>query len=137
MPSGIVYYLDADIPIAVSRAIAGVRTDVVYPGAPGCEITSPEIHDIDWLPIVSRNQWVAITRDKRIRHRRAERRAWREHGIRAFVLTSSGNLTMWRTLQLLARHWDAIEQTVVTCGAGPYLYAVTQEGVREIHVPET
>jgi hypothetical protein len=44
-------------------ALARVRHDVLYPGAPGCPVTSPDTVDPEWLSHAGRNEWIVIMRD--------------------------------------------------------------------------
>ena len=72
-------------------------------------------------------------RDKHVRSRPGERRALRDNGVRAFVLTGAGNYSRWRTLDLLVRRWLDIE-SVTGVEAPPYMYAVTQQGLRRVEL---
>ena len=84
------FYLDASIPFPVSQALALVRDDVLYPGAPGCPITAPDVKDDEWLAVAGQHGWAVIMRDKHVRSRPGERRSLRDNGVRAFVLTGAG-----------------------------------------------
>ena len=42
--------------------------------------------DDDWIALVGRKGWVAITKDKRIRHREAELKSVKDHKARIIVL---------------------------------------------------
>ena len=95
------FYLDASIPFPVSQALALVRDDVLYPGAPDCPITAPDVKDHEWLAIAGHHGWAVIMRDKHVRSRPGERRALRDNGVRAFVLTGAGNYSRWQTLDFL------------------------------------
>ena len=75
------------------------------------------------------HDWVVIMRDKHIRTRVAERRALLDTGVRAFCLTAAGNYSKWQTLEPLVRRWPEIERISVE-EPGPYIYAVTREGVK-------
>lgn len=121
------FYLDADVPVAVRRAIAGCRSDVLHAGGPG----SPPVNtkDPDWLALAGRERWVVISRDKNIRRRPAELRAVLDHGVRLFVLTSAGNLSRWDTLDLLVRRWPDIAAAAED-NAGPFICSVTRNGLR-------
>lgn len=125
------FYLDASIPFPVSRALSLVRDDVLYPGGPDCPINSPGAKDAEWLPVAGRHGWLVLMRDKRVRSRPGERRALLKSNVRAFVLTTAGNYSRWRTLDLLVRRWTDIEEVAAT-GEPPYIYAVTQQGLRQI-----
>jgi hypothetical protein len=70
-------------------------------------------------------------RDKRVRARPGERQALVRSNVRAFVLTTAGNYTRWRILDLLVRRWPDIEETAAT-DQPPYIYAVRQQGLRRI-----
>lgn len=128
-----VFYLDASVPFPVSQAFALVRDDVLYPGGPGCPITTPDAKDHEWLPVAGRHGWVVLMRNKRVRSRPGERRALRENGVGAFVLTGGGNYSRWRTLELLVRRWPDIEDAAGS-EAPPYIYAVTQQGLRRVEL---
>ncbi len=123
------YYVDASVPIDVAKALALVRNDILYPGALGCPVASPNVDDEVWLGIAGQQDWVVITKDRKVRTRPWERRALINAGVRSFCMTAAGNYNRWRTLQLLARRWDAIEETAEKL-PGPYIYSVTQAGVR-------
>jgi hypothetical protein len=123
------FYVDASVPIDVAKALALVRNDIMYPGALGCPVQSPNVSDQVWLGVVGQQDWAVIMRDRRVRTRRWERQALIAAGVRAFCMTAAGNYTKWETLQLLAQRWDAIEETATTL-AGPYIYSVTRQGVR-------
>jgi len=68
-------YVDADV-LGLGKLLAGLRSDVTYPGDPGavihkrqrapCPITSPDVLDTDWIPQVAARGWLIITRDAMI-----------------------------------------------------------------------
>jgi hypothetical protein len=118
----VIFYVDASIPIAVRKAIASVRDDVLYAGGPGAP--AEDTADDVWLPVAGANDWVCIHRDKRIRIRPRERTAYIAAGVRLFCLTNAGNFSRWQTLELLVSRWPKIEGTAIA-EAGPYIYAVT------------
>jgi hypothetical protein len=125
------FYLDASLQIDVCRAFTLIRDDIRYPTGPECPITSFATLDHRWLPIVGREDWVVIMRDKQIRYRAAEKAALLESGVRAFRLTGAGQYTKWRTVDLLVRKWPEIEE-MAELEAGPYIEAVTQGGLRRV-----
>jgi hypothetical protein len=128
------YFLDANVPLNVSKALALVRDDILYPTAPNCPILTTNVPDAEWLGVAGQQNWVVITKDKMIRHRRWERQALIQAGVRSFCMTSAGGYPMWETLQLLARRWDDIEEIATTL-SGPYIYSVTNAGVRPLSIP--
>ena len=125
------FYVDASVPVAVRTALASVRDDIVYAGGPGKGVPKEATQDKDWLPVAGANQWVVIKRDKKIRSRQWERDALIRAGLRTFCLTSGGNYTRWETLRLIAARWPRIEDVAAQI-AGPYIYSVTWQGVREL-----
>lgn len=46
----------------------------------------PDALDEEWLPVVGRNGWLALTKDEKISKRGIERRSVREHGVRLYAL---------------------------------------------------
>lgn len=123
------FYVDASVPIHVAQALQLVRTDVTYPGAVGCPVMTPNVPDEEWLTTAGQNDWVVIMRDGKIRYRPGERQALITAGVRAFCMTAAGNYSKWRTLKLLVERWESMED-IATAVVGPYIYSVTQGGVR-------
>ena len=48
--------------------------------------------DEEWLMVAGQKGWIVVTRDERIRHRVAEKRAIRRAKVRAFVIVARGDL---------------------------------------------
>jgi hypothetical protein len=88
--------------------------------------------DDEWLPVIAAHQLVVISRDQRIRYRPAEKLLWVRHGVRGFVLTGRKSQSTADSLTVLEHHWTSIEATIATRNAGPWMYAVTVSGLREI-----
>jgi hypothetical protein len=130
VPSG--WFFDANL-IPIGKALMHVRPDVWYPGGPGCPVTHPRMPDDEWLPIVGERGWAVLTRDKKIRKRPGELRALRDAGVQAFSLTGAGQKPRWAILELIVRQWDAMERACQD-QPGPFLYAVTAGGLRQIQV---
>ena len=125
------YYIDASVPIAIAESLSLVRRDIMYPAKPGCPVKESSVRDTEWLPIVGSAGWPVIMRDKRIRQRPAEKRAFKNAGVRAFVMTAGGNLSRWETLSLLVRKWSDIERLAASAPA-PSMFAITSGVTREI-----
>ena len=123
------YFLDANVPVNVSKGLAQVRSDIMYPGAHGCPVMSTVVPDIEWLGIAGRQEWVVVTKDRKIRTRPGERNALVDAGVRSFCATHAGNYTMWELLKLLVARWDDMEEIAMNV-PGPYIYSVTKNGVR-------
>ena len=114
--------------VGVAKALAYVRGDVTWPGAPGGPVAAGAA-DTVWLPVVGRLGLVVLTRDKRIRHRPLERQALLDHGVRACFLTSGGSLDLFAQLRLWLRSWDEIE-VLVKDRPAPWLASVNRTGVQ-------
>lgn len=129
------FFLD-ETDLALGRALATARSDVVHPG----HTELPEIPegtlDPDWLPIVSELGLVVITRDKRIRSRSGELLMYKQHGIRGVFLTGKTSQNTWDSLSVLARRWDDIEELIAVRPTGPWAFSATAGGaLREIPLP--
>ncbi len=90
-------YVDADV-LGLGKILAGLRSDVTYPGDPGavihkrqrapCPITSPDVLDTYWIPQVAARGWLIITRDSMISQNRNELTAVRENKAKMAALNS-------------------------------------------------
>ena len=120
--------------LALGRSLALARKDVLHPGhvrLPDVPLGTPDAH---WLPIIGGLGLVVITRDKKIRSRPAEAELVIAAGVRGFVLTSAGDLSTWDTLSVLVRQWDALERHLTEHPGGPWLAALTSQGVRPLRI---
>lgn len=118
--------------LALGKALDAVRGDVVYPGHPDLPEVPRGALDDQWLPVVAEKGLVVITRDKKIRYRPAEKRAWIDHGVRGFVLTGKKSQTTADSHAILDRHWPTIEAAVEGEPDGPWMRSVTDREVRVI-----
>jgi hypothetical protein len=114
--------------LGVAKALAYVRGDVPWPGAPAGPVPAGAA-DTAWLPVIGQAGLVVLTRDKRIRSRPLERQALLGHNVRACFLTSGGSLTLFEQLRLWLRYWDDIE-TLAADQPAPWLASVNRAGVR-------
>ncbi len=138
-PADVRYYIDADV-LGLAKILADLRPDVTYPGDPGavvngrsrpaCPITTTDVEDTDWLPIVTAHGWAIITRDKRIERKPAERQAIIDHGARLFAITSTDQLTKWAQLEIVMSRWRDIE--LLARKPGPTMFALTYSGYRQV-----
>jgi hypothetical protein len=118
--------------LALGKALAALHGDVVFPGHSDLPEVPRGALDDEWLPEVGRRRLVVITRDRKIRYRAGEKRAWIEHRVRGFVLTGRKSQTTTDSLAVLEAHWATIEGLVVTEPDGPWMQAVTEGGIRPI-----
>jgi PIN domain-containing protein len=59
------------------------RADVFYPGHPDLPEVGLGTPDLEWMPLIAGLRLIVVTRDRRIRSRPAELRAYWEFGIRS------------------------------------------------------
>ncbi|MGD9996096.1 MAG: hypothetical protein AB7L17_08100 [Ilumatobacteraceae bacterium] len=120
--------------LALGKALTEAHDGVVYPGHPDLPEVPRQTPDDVWLPIIGARRLVVITRDKRIRYRPVERRAWLIHLVRGFVLTGTGSQSTAESVAILERHWPTIVAVVETNPQGPWMQAVTSGGLRPIEL---
>jgi predicted nuclease of predicted toxin-antitoxin system len=84
------------------------------------------VADDVWLTEAGKNNWIVLTRDKRIRYRQLERLALQAAKVRAFVFTG-GNVTAKDTGAILARAIDRI-QRISNANPGPFIYHIGKSG---------
>lgn len=114
--------------LALARALASARHDVVHPGHGRLAEVPKGTPDVDWMPIVAAKDLVVISRDKKIRTRTAELAAYRECGLRVFFLTGTTSQDTWESLSILVRRWEQIEEIITEEGRGPWAYSATASG---------
>lgn len=80
-----------------------------------------QVADVDWIKEAAERGWPILMKDKRIRHRHAEREAVIAHRARCFVITR-GDLS---SADMVSR-FVANKIAILTAAAkpGPYIYSV-------------
>ena len=73
---------------AWSHKLGEALTKIGASFIPHHEKFEPACPDEKWLGAVGKQGWIVLTRDKNIRRKPNELRAFREHGVIGFVLTS-------------------------------------------------
>ncbi len=92
------------------------RIDVLYPGhedLPDVPVGTP---DLEWMPVLARLDLVLVTRDRRIRTRPAELRAYWEFGIRSVWTGAKQDLGPRDQLRLFLAHEDRLQREIVKRG---------------------
>lgn len=133
------FYFDADI-LGVAKIVCAMRADCTYPGDPGakiknvnrpaCTITAPATPDVAWIPEVTRQGMLIITRDAAIQSHRAEIAAVRDNGARMVAMTGADAVDNWHQLETLLTQWRRMEALLQN--AGPFIYALTRTSLRSI-----
>jgi hypothetical protein len=125
------FYFDADT-LGLAKVIVKLRWDVTYPGDPGgvvrrhereaCPITTTDVSDAAWIPIVAAEGWTIVSRDRKIQQRPAEVAA--VHNAKLFAIASEEQLDVWRQLEILMCNWRAID--ALANERGPFIHRVTR-----------
>jgi hypothetical protein len=126
-------YVDADV-LGLGKILAGLRTDVTYPGDPGavihkrqrpsCPITNPDVLDTDWIPQVAARGWLIVTRDSMIIQNRNEIAAVRETKAKMVALNHRDAGTKWGQLEVFMTQWRRIEALISE--PGPFIRRVSR-----------
>jgi hypothetical protein len=133
------YYFDADV-LGLAKVVVSLRSDITYPGDPGgevhrrvrpaCPITDPATDDEIWIPEVTRQGWLIITRDSRIQDHRAEVAAVRSSGARMVALATKDAYGKWQQLEVLMNQWRRIEMCLDE--PGPFIYTATRASFKAV-----
>lgn len=108
------------------------RQDVVYPGHEDLPEIPRGTDDLDWLPIVGDRQYVVVSRERRIRSRPAELRAYHEHGVRSVWIGAKQDLGPPQQLELFLKHEGRLQREIVKRGPGPWALAMSPSGLRPL-----
>jgi hypothetical protein len=122
------FYFDADI-LGLAKVVAGLRSDVTYPGDPGavihkrnrppCPIT-PRHLDTEWLPVAANAGWLIVTRDAHIRSHTAEIATVLACKAKLVSLATRESGGTWGQLEVLMTQWRRIEDLAEL--PGPFVY---------------
>lgn len=108
------------------------RQDILYPGHTDLPAVPLGTADVDWMPVIGRNGFVVITRDRRIRSRPAELEAYYAHGIRSIWIGTKQDLGPQQQVELFLRHERRVQRFIVKLGGGPWALAMSMNGVRPL-----
>lgn len=108
------------------------RDDVLYPGHDALQDVPLGTLDLDWMPIVAERELIVVTRDRRIRTRPAELRAYREHGIRSVWIGAKQDLGPQDQFELFIQHEQRLQREITKRGPGPWALAMSPSGVRPL-----
>jgi hypothetical protein len=114
-----VYFTDENL-LGLGKLLCRAgREDVLFPGhadLPEVPLGTP---DLKWMPVIAARGLVVLTRDRRIRTRPAELRAYTELGIRSVWLGGPHDLGPREQVELFLRHEVRLRREIVKRGAGP------------------
>ena len=87
---------------------------------------APDCPDEEWLPVAGKAGWIVLTRDKNIRRKPNELRAFKENRVLAIVLTS-GQASAADTADLVVRLYPKLIRKMQN-SKPPAMFAVTLMG---------
>jgi hypothetical protein len=117
-------FVDRSIPKGVADALKLVRDDVIW-----LEDRFPHgTKDAVWLREAGLNEWLVVSRDKRLRSRPGELRAILENNVGCFCFTQKQAITRWEYLKLFARSLDEMERIFAT-EPRPFVFGVGATGI--------
>ncbi|MPZ62421.1 MAG: hypothetical protein GEU93_14235 [Propionibacteriales bacterium] len=108
------------------------RDDVLYPGHEELPEVPLGTLDLDWMPVIAEHDLVVLTRDRRIRTRPAELRAYWELGIRSVWLGAKQDLGPQDQLDLFLNYEARLQREMVKRGPGPWALALSASGLRPL-----
>jgi 3-methyladenine DNA glycosylase Tag len=88
------------------------------------------VPDTKWIPVVTANQWLIITRDANIAVNRAEIAAVRDNAARMVTLSGRDAVGTWNQLEILMTQWRQIQSLLDQ--PGPFIYAATRTSIRKV-----
>lgn len=87
--------------------------------------------DTEIIARVAHEDWVLVTRDKKIRRRPAEVAAIRTSGAKCVVFAQRATMTTWPLMKRLVCSWEDIE-SIVDGALGPLIVSVYHDGRTKI-----
>ena len=89
-----------------------------------------DTEDSVWIPEVAKRGWIVVTRDKRIRSKRAELDAILKSGLSMFVFVQKRDPDRWGWVELVVRRWKEIK-AFAAAERKPFIGAIPERGVIE------
>lgn len=110
------------------------RDDVLYPGHEDLAQVPLGTLDLDWMPVVAQRKLIVLTRDRRIRTRPAELRAYSELGIRSVWIGAKQDLGPHDQFEVFLKHEARLQREIVKRGPGPWALAMSASGIRPLYL---
>lgn len=111
---------------AWSHRLGEALTQLGAPFIPHHEKFAPDCPDEEWLETAGKQGWVVLTRDKNIRRKPNELRAFRDHKVLGFVLTA-GDASAADTAMLITRIYAKLMRKAQATKP-PAMFSVTSAG---------
>lgn len=111
---------------AWSHKLGEALTSIGAPFIPHHDKFKPACPDEEWLEVAGKQGWIVLTRDKNIRRKPNELRAFRDHGVIGFVLTS-GDASAADTAALVTAIYPKLIRKAKTTNP-PAMFSITLAG---------
>ncbi len=86
------------------------------------------------MPVVGAQGLIVLGRDKRIRTRPAELKAYHEYGIRSVWIGAKQDLGPRDQMKLFLQHETRLRREIIKRGAGPWALAMSPSGLRPLNL---
>lgn len=117
-------FIDRSIP----KSVASARKLVRHGDVAWLEDLYPhDVKDEVWIPEAGAHEYLAISRDKKIRTRPWQREMVKAHQVGCFILNQKRDPTRWEYLKLLAATLDEMELRFARTPR-PFMVLVNHEG---------
>jgi hypothetical protein len=138
-PAEVRFSVDADI-LGLGKLLGGLRPDITYPGDPGttlhkrvrppCASATPRTKDPNWIPLVTQQGLLILTRDANIQQHHAELDAVRANQARTVALSSRDATATWSQLEVVMCQWREIEK--LSEPRGPFIDTATRTTLAKV-----
>lgn len=130
--AGAVYFTDENA-LGLGKLLERLgRDDIVYPGHQRLPDVPRGTDDLDWIPIVGARRLIVISRERHIRTRPAELRAYHEYGVRSVWIGAKQDLGPRQQLEIFLRHEERLKREIIKRGPGPWAVALNPSGIRPL-----
>ena len=124
-------FVDRDLGLQLGRALREIGQDIQlhserYPDR-------GDVADEEWITDVTKDGYVILTHDARIRSRPTERSAFEDVGARVFVFATK-RPTPFVHLRALMIAWERVEDEATTMPP-PFMFGIDADGVMNQYVP--
>lgn len=99
------YFIDRALGKSIGQALQAQGIKIEFHN----DHFSPDSPDTEWLPIVSNNQWIVLTKDKNIGRNSLEIQAIAQSNAKVFILVA-GNLTRQAMIDIFLKAIAPIER---------------------------
>ncbi len=124
----------------LDRSLGSIKVPGILRQAGLCLVTLAEhygmprdetVADPEWLALVGENDWIALTKDKRIRLARENYQALITHRVRCFYISNQGVTGD----EMAARYLRNLSRITKACArSGPFIFAVHKDRIIEMPI---